>query len=153
MDSPSVNIVWERLGNPLASSRNSRPSDGQLNKGFRFGGSPTTSQRSDHSYSEEISEAPLTLSDIIPPPSHHSRSNSRSSLVEEDSSILKSIMAQANTTLSTASEVAVPRVRPRIESNNGVKELVDKFSRGLCHITNLQPGTVPCQLRWLWLPR
>ena len=129
MDSPSVDIVWERPGNPLASSRNSRPSDGQLNKGFRFGGSPTTSQRSDRSYSEEISEAPLTLSDIIPPHSHHSRSNSRSSLVEEDSSVLKSIMAQANTILPTASEVAVPRVRPRIESNNSVKELVDKFSR------------------------
>ena len=87
------------------------------------------SRLSDNSYSEEVGEAPLTLSDILPPPSHHSRSSSQSSLVEEDSSILKSIMAQANTVLPVASEVAVPRVRPRIESNNSVKDLVDKFSR------------------------
>jgi len=129
MDSPSIDIVRERPGNPLASSRNSRPSDGQLNRSFRFGGSPMPSQRSDNSCSEEVGEAPLTLSDIIPPPSHHSRNSSRSSLVEEDSSVLKSIMGQANTTLPVASEAAIPRVRPRIESNNSVKDLVDKFSR------------------------
>ena len=129
MDSPSVDIVRERPGNPLASSRNSRPSDGQLNRSFRFGGSPVASQRSSNSYSEEVGEAPLTLSDIIPPPSHHSRNSSRSSLVEEDSSVLKSIMGHANTVLSSASEVAVPRVRSRIESNGSVKDLVDKFSR------------------------
>ena len=129
MDSPSVDIVRERPGNPLASSRNSRPSDGQLNRSFRFGGSPMPSQRSDNSCSEEIGEAPLKLSDIIPPPSHHSRNSSQSSLVEEDSSVLKSIMGHANTTLPVASEVAIPRVRPRIESNNSVKDLVDKFSR------------------------
>ena len=129
MDSPSIDIVRERPGNPLASSRNSRPSDGQLNRSFRFGGSPMPSQRSDNSFSEEVGEAPLTLSDIIPPPSHHSRNSSRSSLIEEDSSVLKSIMGQANTVLPVASEAAVPRVRPRIESNNSVKDLVDKFSR------------------------
>jgi hypothetical protein len=38
-------------------------------------------------------------------------------------------MAQANTDFQAASEVPVPRVRPRIESNNSVKDLVDKFSR------------------------
>lgn len=129
VDSPSIDIVRERPGNPLASSRNSRPSDGQLNRSFRFGGSPIPSQHSDNSCSQEVSEAPLTLSDIIPPHSHHSRNTSRSSLVEEDSSILKSIMAQANTVLSVASDVAVPRVRPRIESNNSVGELADQHSR------------------------
>ena len=127
--SPSIDIVRERPGNPLASSKNSRPSDGQLNRSFKFGGSPMPSQCSHDSCGEEVSEAPLTLSDIIPPQSHHSRKNSQSSLVEEDSSILKSIMAQANPVLSVASEVTVPRVRPRIESNNSVKGLVDKFSR------------------------
>ena len=129
MPSPSIDVVRERPGNPLASSRNSRSSDGQLNRSFKFGGSPMPSQRSDNGCSEEVSDAPLTLSDIIPPHSNHSRNNSRSSLFEEDSSVLKSIMAQANTVLPVASEVVVPRARPRIESNNSVKDLVDKFSR------------------------
>jgi len=128
MDSPCDAIVRERPGNPLASSKNSRPSDGQLDRGFKFGGSPMPFQRSDNSCSEETSEVPLTLSDIIPPYSHHSRNNSRTSLVE-DSSVLKSIMAQANTVLPVASEVAVPRMRPRVESNNSVIGLFDKSSR------------------------
>jgi serine/arginine repetitive matrix protein 2 len=106
--SPSVDIVRERPGNPLASSRNSRPSDGQLNRCFRFGGSPMPSQRSDNGCSEEVSEVALTLSDIIPPHSPQFFDNSRGSLVEEDSSMLNSIMAQANTVLPVASEVAVP---------------------------------------------
>jgi len=129
MDSPSADIVRERPGNPLASSKNSRPSDGQLNRSFKFGGSPIPSQRSEDSRSDEVNEVLLTLSDIIPPRSHHSRNNSRSSLVEEDSSVLKSIMGQANTVLPIASEVAVPRVRSRVESGSSVKDLVDKFSR------------------------
>ena len=129
IDSPSVDIVRERPGNPLASSRNSRPSDGQLNMSFRFGGSPMSSQRSDETSSEEVSEVPLTLSDIIPPHSYQLSNNQQSSLVEEDSSVLKSIMAQANTVLPVASEVAIPRVRPRIESKTSVKELTERFSR------------------------
>lgn len=127
--SPSIDIVRERPGNPLASSKNSRPSDGQLNRSFRFGGSSMHSQSSDNNCSEEVSDTPLTLSDIIPPYSHHSRNSSRGSLVEEDSSVLKSIMAQANTVLSAASEVPVSQARPRTDSNNSVKYLVDKFSR------------------------
>lgn len=70
----------------------------------------------------------MTLSDIILPQSHYSRNNSRSSLVEEDSSILKSIVAQANLALPVSGAV-VPRVRRRIESNNHVEGLVGKFSR------------------------
>ena len=129
VDSPSVDIVRERPVNPLASSRNSRPSDGQLNRSFRFGGSPMPSRLSDTSCSEEVGEVPLTLSDIIPPHSRQSPNNSQSSLIEEDSSVLKSIMAQADTILPVASEVAVPRVRPRAESATSVKELVERFSR------------------------
>ena len=128
-DSPSVDIVRERPGNPLASSRNSRPSDGQLNRSFKFGGSPTPTQRSDNNYSDGVEEVPLTLSDIIPPNSQQSPNNSRSSLVEEDSSVLNSIIAQAHTVLPVASEVAVPRVRPRVESNTCVKDMVEKLSR------------------------
>ena len=66
MDSPSIDIARECPGNPLASCRNFRPSDGQLNRSFRFGGSLMPSQRSDNSCSEEVDEVPLTLSDIIP---------------------------------------------------------------------------------------
>ena len=144
MDSPSVDIVRERPGNPLASSKNSRCSDGQLNRSFRFGGSPMPSQSLDNSRSEGVSEGPLTLSDIIPPHSHHSHNNSRSSLVEEDSSVLKSIMAQANTVLPVASEAAVPRARPRAESNNSVKELAEKFSRNssTSQVSNLGPSRI-----------
>jgi serine/arginine repetitive matrix protein 2 len=129
MDSPSVDIVRERPGNPLASSRNSKPSDGQLNRSFRFGGSPMPSQRSDKSYSDETSEMPLTLSDIIPPHSQQLPNNSGSSLVEEDSSVLKSIMARANTVLPVASEVAVPRVRPWVGSNIYAEGHIEELSR------------------------
>lgn len=70
-----------------SGSMRSKASDGQLNVDFKFGGKlavPATV--------EENSERPLTLSDIIPPLSH---SPSCSSMVEEDSSLLKSIMAKA----------------------------------------------------------
>ncbi|KAH9837979.1 uncharacterized protein C8Q71DRAFT_898946 [Rhodofomes roseus] len=70
-----------------SGSMRTMASDGQLNVDFKFGGKPTVP-----STVEEKSERPLTLSDIIPPLTH---SASRSSLVEEDSSVLKSIMAQA----------------------------------------------------------
>ncbi|KAI0064426.1 hypothetical protein BV25DRAFT_322323 [Artomyces pyxidatus] len=83
----------------------SKPSDGQLNVNFKFGGLP----------SPEIKEEPrmqLTLSDIIPPPSH-ARSLSMSSLVEEDSSVLKSILA-----LATDQPPSVPRRRVNSDSSS-----------------------------------
>ncbi|PIL26939.1 hypothetical protein GSI_10077 [Ganoderma sinense ZZ0214-1] len=60
----------------------------------------------------------LTLSDIIPPPSHsasHSRANSKSSMVEEDSSVLKSIMAKA------ADILPADESRSRVDSNVSLK--------------------------------
>ncbi|CDO70210.1 hypothetical protein BN946_scf184942.g10 [Trametes cinnabarina] len=72
------------------SSMRSKPSDGRLNKDFKFGGRP-----SPQASSKDASPRPLTLSDIIPPLSHsHSRSRSQSSTTEDDS-VLKSIMAKA----------------------------------------------------------
>jgi hypothetical protein len=57
------------------SSNSSKPLGGQLNISFKFGGSqllpPTDDMPVSHS---------RTLSNIIPPPSHHSRNNSRSAL-------------------------------------------------------------------------
>lgn len=88
----ALNVVFERklsssslLPSPAPSSQ--RPSDGELNRSFRFGGLPRT-QSSTTSLPKE--EKPLTLSDIIPPPSH-ARSLSNSTTMDEDDSVLKSI--------------------------------------------------------------
>ncbi|KAI0666503.1 hypothetical protein C8Q78DRAFT_984185 [Trametes maxima] len=78
----------------------SKPSDGRLNKDFKFGGRPSPSMEA-----ESADERPLTLSDIIPPLSHsrsqsqsHSRSRSHTSTTEDDS-VLKSILAKATDVL------------------------------------------------------
>ena len=47
------------------SSKRSRPSDGQLKKDFKFSGKPLPPQAAPATV-----EQPLTLSDILPPPSH-----------------------------------------------------------------------------------
>ncbi|TBU22804.1 hypothetical protein BD311DRAFT_822465 [Dichomitus squalens] len=73
------------------SSMQSKPSDGRLNREFKFGGKPVEQGSSTTTESDIV---PLTLSDIIPPLSH-SRAQSNSSIVEEDSSVLKSILAKA----------------------------------------------------------
>jgi hypothetical protein len=66
------------------------PSDGELNRSFRFSGLP----RSQSSTSLTTNnKQPLTLSDIIPPPSH-ARSLSNSSSMEEGNSVLNSIFAK-----------------------------------------------------------
>ncbi|KAJ7126033.1 hypothetical protein C8R44DRAFT_733950 [Mycena epipterygia] len=74
------------------------PSDGQLNVKFKFGG-----DLPDEEKQPKIFKKPLTLSDIIPPPSHV-RTQSLSSLMEEDDSVLKSIFANA-------ADIEIPRQR------------------------------------------
>ncbi|KAH9896427.1 hypothetical protein C8Q73DRAFT_788785 [Cubamyces lactineus] len=69
-------------------SMQSKPSDGRLNRDFRFGGKPSPQNSANDSDAK-----PLTLSDIIPPLSH-SRSRSMGSRTEDDS-VLKSILAKA----------------------------------------------------------
>jgi serine/arginine repetitive matrix protein 2 len=76
------------LVSPALSSQ--RPSDGQLNRSFRFGGLPRS--QSSTSLAKDDKQ-PLTLSDIIPPPSHV-RSLSNSSSMDEDDSVLNSIFAK-----------------------------------------------------------
>ncbi|KAI0828480.1 hypothetical protein BC628DRAFT_1316551 [Trametes gibbosa] len=73
------------------ASMRSKPSDGHLNKDFKFGGKPSSQRH------EASSPGLLTLSDIIPPISH-SRSHSQASTTEDDS-VLKSILAKAADTL------------------------------------------------------
>ncbi|KAK7047178.1 hypothetical protein VNI00_006844 [Paramarasmius palmivorus] len=91
-----------------SSSRGSRPSDGQLNKAFKFGGAPKSSP-------EPKKTEELTLSDIIPPPSHV-RSLSISSDSVEDDSVLKSILAKAN---EVPQRQPVPRAR--VNSDSSIK--------------------------------
>ncbi|KAK0232546.1 hypothetical protein IW262DRAFT_1725 [Armillaria fumosa] len=69
-------------------SSTSRPSDGELNESFNFGGSRSSLP------SSEGKEKPMTLSDIIPPPAH-ARSLSMGGLMEDDP-VLKSILAKAS---------------------------------------------------------
>ncbi|KAF9457373.1 hypothetical protein BDZ94DRAFT_1175700 [Collybia nuda] len=88
-----------------SSSSGSRPSDGQLNTSFKFGGLPKVQPAAPQQ------EKPKTLSDIIPPPSHV-RSLSNSSMLDEDDSILKSIFAKA---------ADIPQPRARVNSDSSVK--------------------------------
>ncbi|EPQ51625.1 hypothetical protein GLOTRDRAFT_117955 [Gloeophyllum trabeum ATCC 11539] len=76
-----------------AESLGSRPSDGKLNKEFKFGGLPSPEYRVSpkSTYSEE---RPLTLSDIIPSP-RHARALSNGSILDEENSVLQSIYAKA----------------------------------------------------------
>ncbi|KAJ7132975.1 hypothetical protein C8R46DRAFT_1048292 [Mycena filopes] len=86
------------------------PSNGQLNVKFKFGGElPDEEQQP----AQKPSKKPLTLSDIIPPPSHV-RSQSLSSLMEEDDSVLKSIFANA-------ADIQLPQARPRVNSDSSAR--------------------------------
>ncbi|KAI0938313.1 hypothetical protein AcV5_000019 [Taiwanofungus camphoratus] len=91
-----------------SGSMRSKASDGQLNVDFKFGGKPSVPETV-----EERQAKPMTLSDIIPPLSHI-RSPSQPSDVEEDSSVLRSIMAKA-------SEIAPAVPRPRLHSDSSSK--------------------------------
>ncbi|KAJ7667434.1 hypothetical protein B0H17DRAFT_254379 [Mycena rosella] len=92
------------------------PSDGQLNVKFKFGGDlPEEKEK------PAVIKKPLTLSDIIPPPSHI-RSQSLSSLMEEDDSVLKSIFANA-------ADIQLPIPRPRVNSDSSARRFALENSR------------------------
>jgi len=52
------------------SSSSTRPSDGELDRSFRFGGLPKASEAQQEKEEGKAPERELTLSDIIPPPAH-----------------------------------------------------------------------------------
>ncbi|KAI0051553.1 hypothetical protein FA95DRAFT_1580533 [Auriscalpium vulgare] len=107
-----ISIPRYNLGKTSTSSKaSSQASDGQLNVNFKFGGMPSPEIK------EEVRQA-LTLSDIIPPPAHI-RSLSMSSLVEEDSSVLKSIMGHA-----VPAEEPPSLPRRRVNSDSSAKRQV-----------------------------
>jgi serine/arginine repetitive matrix protein 2 len=80
----------------------SRPSDGELNRNFKFGGK--------HSSSSQKETSPLTLSDIIPP-LEIARSLSMASFAGDESSLMKSILAHAI-------QIQSPPERPRLDSDS-----------------------------------
>ncbi|KAF5376919.1 hypothetical protein D9615_007315 [Tricholomella constricta] len=89
-----------------SSSSGSRPSDGQLNTAFKFGGLPKALQPSVLPQQDK----PQTLSDIIPPASHV-RSLSSSSMMEDDS-VLNSIFAKVSD---------IPQPRARVDSDSSAR--------------------------------
>ncbi|KAJ6577467.1 hypothetical protein B0H19DRAFT_561509 [Mycena capillaripes] len=91
------------------------PSDGQLNVKFKFGGELPAEEKQKEKPKQ--SKKPLTLSDIIPPPSHV-RAQSLSSLLEEDDSVLKSIFLHA---------ADIPR--PRVNSDSSARRFEVENSR------------------------
>ncbi|THU90173.1 hypothetical protein K435DRAFT_864575, partial [Dendrothele bispora CBS 962.96] len=93
----------------------SRPSDGQLNKAFKFGGMSKNSS-SPEVKNDNVNNKPVTLSDIIPPPSH-ARAISNASSVSVGDSVINSIIAEA------AAEMPLARPRPpraRVNSDSSI---------------------------------
>ncbi len=107
--------VYTPMSRASSSSMRSKPSDGHLRRDFKFGGKPSPQCSTSPSHSDM---KPLTLSDIIPPLTH-SRSQSHSSIVEEDSSVLKSIMAHA-TEIAPNSASSRSRLDSNASSKHGV---------------------------------
>lgn len=100
-------------GLKTSSSVGSQPSDGELNKDFKFGGRQSPSQ------SAEAKDQLLTLSDIIPPPSHV-RAISNGSITEADS-VLRVIFAKASEIPSAS--------RVRLDSDSSSKRQAREFSK------------------------
>ncbi|KAG0697268.1 hypothetical protein DFH29DRAFT_160061 [Suillus ampliporus] len=98
-----------------AGSMMSRPSDGQLNRDFKFGGKPSPAP------SAEQQEQPLTLSDIIPP-SAIAKSLSAISLAGDESAVLKSIFAKAV-------EIPSPPTHVCLDSDSSSKRIARSSAR------------------------
>jgi serine/arginine repetitive matrix protein 2 len=106
------------------TSKCSRPSDGQLNVSFKFGGG----QSSVLPPSVDDECRLRTMPPIMPSMSHRSFKSFASSCVDEDNSILKSIYAQASNVLPCASDVAIPRPRQRVDSDSSSKRYARQIS-------------------------
>ncbi|KAF7327809.1 hypothetical protein MKEN_00360700 [Mycena kentingensis (nom. inval.)] len=93
-------------------------SPGVLNVQFKFGAPPPEEE-------DPPRREALTLSNILPPPSHV-RAQSMASLMEEDESVLKSIFAHA-------AEIELPspqrRERPRVNSGSSLRRSAMENSR------------------------
>ena len=114
----SDDIVYKKKSSSSSSVPSShRPSDGQLNKSFKFGGLPRN--QSSISLTKDDKQ-PLTLSDIIPPPSH-ARSLSNSTTMDEDDSVLNSIFAK----------ITGVEARPRVNSEASARQKAREKRRSI----------------------
>ncbi|KAG9307943.1 hypothetical protein JVU11DRAFT_12818 [Chiua virens] len=91
-----LNVIAPRAPR-ITPSAAACPSNGELNRDFKFGGKPSPKEGS-----------PLTLSDIIPPP-NVARSLSIGLFTGDESSLMKSILANAIEVESTAGSKPQPR--------------------------------------------
>ncbi|KAH7884200.1 hypothetical protein F5I97DRAFT_1671717 [Phlebopus sp. FC_14] len=106
-----LNVVAPQVHRNVGSV-GSRPSDGQLNRDFKFGGKPSPVAVD----KDDRTPEPMTLSDIIPPPSI-AKSLSTGSLGGDESALLKSIFAKAV-------EIPSPPIaRPRLDSDSSSKRI------------------------------
>ncbi|KAL4064764.1 hypothetical protein V8B97DRAFT_2010772 [Scleroderma yunnanense] len=113
-DDDLLNIIAPQMVRK-PSSVGSRPSDGELNRDFKFGGKPSPVSIKEDSREDAL----LTLSDIIPPPAIvHSLSTG--TLAADESALLKSIFAKAI-------EIPSPQPRSRFDSDSSSK----RKSRGI----------------------
>ncbi|KAI0690723.1 hypothetical protein C8T65DRAFT_765078 [Cerioporus squamosus] len=112
-------LVYPPISRVSSSSMRSKPSDGHLRRDFKFEGKPSPRG----STSTENSDMKLLMLPDIIPPLTHSRSQSHSFIIEEDSSVLKSIMAKAT-------EIVPDEVegRSRVHSNASSNQDMSVFS-------------------------
>ena len=104
------------------SSSSTRPSDGELDRSFRFGGLPKASEAQQEK--EKAPERELTLSDIIPPPAH-ARSLSLAS------GALDSSASRHGQHQTTASDPSADLDSEALEDDSVLKSIYAKILEGL----------------------
>lgn len=100
-----------------SSTGSKRPSEGELDTSFRFGGLPREDSSAEMEGKEK--DRPLTLSDIIPPPSH-ARALSECS-VEDNSSVLREIDMLIN--------IPFARIAPAASAPTGAASQIQNLDR------------------------
>ncbi|KAH7906866.1 hypothetical protein BJ138DRAFT_568044 [Hygrophoropsis aurantiaca] len=116
MDDSAMEVDTRKILKNM-SSVGSRPSDGQLNRDFKFGGRPSPARSTD----QPKAERPVTLADIIPPPAL-AHSLSGASMEIDESALLNSIFAQAL-------EIPSPATRVRLDSDSSSKRKARNLAR------------------------
>jgi hypothetical protein len=122
-DSFALSLLGEYTENksvPLKMSAFMRPSDGQLNRSFKFGGLPRSQSSTSLAKNDKQQPFKLTLSDIIPPRSHV-RSLSNSTSMDEDDSVLNSIFAK----------ITGVQGRPRSNSDASARQIAQEKRRSI----------------------
>ena len=106
------------------SSSSTRPSEGELDRSFRFGGLPKASEAQQEK-KEKAPERELTLSDIIPPPAH-ARSISLAS-----GALDSSVSRHGQYHQTTASDPSADLDSAALEDDSVLKSIYAKILEGL----------------------